>query len=286
MQKLISLLIGAAAIIAAPFIAFASVAKPVTTETASDIIEKAQNLSLQKERLQAVNLLVSAIKKESKKSPVATKELIHSLERIASVFHSDKAQQLFELGISLKNTDPNMALSKLNEALKIEPDNQSIILEQNRINIMRNDCSVAAEGLLKYKEINPYSEEVDLVYSQAQVCAGSFDLYKQIRHKAEDKKSKLYPFWAIVDTEYHFKSGQTSKAKELIKFIIQKYPNYPESNFWMWKIDNNEEHANKYINQCKSLTIKAQRELNYDPFLCRRTAEVEVFLKKNNNQNK
>lgn len=277
---------GVAFIFATLFFIKTGQTKLIKSETASDIIEKAQNLSLQKERSQAILLLVNAIKRESKKNAPSTKDLQAALERIATIFYSDKAQQLYELGISLKNTDPNLALNKLGEALKIEADNQSIILEQNRIQIAKGECSLAAGNISKHRTINPFSEQVDLLYSQALVCAGQFEPYKQqFRQKFEDKKSAYHPFWGMVEAEYQFKSGQNNKVREISNGIFSKFSVYPEPLYWLWKAENSEESANKYLNLCKSLTVKVQREFMLEPMLCRRTAEIEVFLKKINNQN-
>ena len=123
----------------------------VSTETYKDIIEKAYNLSLQKDRTQATAILLAALKRESKKT-TAQKEISNALEQIAKIFLSDKAQQLYELGLSLKNTDPQMALGKLQEASRLEPDNLSIEIAMDRISIGSGDCDTAWNRLQKIKE--------------------------------------------------------------------------------------------------------------------------------------
>ncbi|HWU44304.1 MAG TPA: hypothetical protein VN132_12725, partial [Bdellovibrio sp.] len=86
-------------------------------ETYKDIIEKAYNLSLQKDRQQALNILLSALQKETRPQNIA--ELRKVLSDVSHVFFSDKAQQLYETGISFRKTDLNQAQTKLTEALRI-----------------------------------------------------------------------------------------------------------------------------------------------------------------------
>jgi hypothetical protein len=256
------------------------------SESAADIIEKAQNLSLQKERSQAVLILVNATKREIKKNPQAAKELIVALDKISSVFYSDKAQQLFELSLSLKNSDINLAINRLQEAQKMEPENLSILLEIGRNLIIKNECDQAVDHFTKYKEINPFSEDVELAFAQALVCAGKFETYRSIRQKAEDKKGVNFIYWGTVDAEYHFKSSQNVRAKDICRSILLRNPHYPEPYFCLWRVENNEEMASKYLNLCKGISVKSQREFIKDPQLCRRVSEVEVFIKKFNNQTK
>lgn len=283
--------LGAAIIFAALFfISSPGLCSQPKTETAADIIEKSYTLSLQKERTQAVVLLVNAIKKETKKSPKASKDLLKALDRVASVFYSDKAQQLYELGISLKMSDPGLALQKISEALKIESDNQEIILAHARAMMATGDCSGALSQAKKTREANPYSEEVTLVASQAAVCSGQFETYLQLRAGLDEKHSPYAPFWTTVEVEYQFRSDRFERALELSRGLEKSESSFPEGYFWQWRILTEQKQpaqdiAAKYINLCKALSARAQRQFNLDPNLCRKTSEVESFLKKNNNQN-
>lgn len=264
-------------------------AKPASkTETYLDVVEKAYNLSLQKERSQAILLLVNSIKKESKKNPKAVKDLSKALEQISSIFYSDKAQQLFELGISLRLSDPGLAAQKINDAIKLEPDNLSNNLAQMRLQIAGGDCGGALGAAKKTKEINPFSEEIDLIISQAAVCAGQFETYQQLKTYIDDKKSPLARHWMSVELEYLFKNGLFPRGLELVSGIQKTEPQYPEPYYWQWKLEievkgKPELAAAKYVNLCKTLSSRALRDYMAEPLLCRRTQEVENFLKKNSN---
>ncbi len=263
-------------------------AAPPKTETASDIIEKAYTLSQQKERQQAILMLVNAIKKEGKKNLKTSKDLLQALDQVSGVFYQDKAQQLYELGLSLKLTDPQVASQKMAEAIKLEADNLAIQISQMRLMVELNDCSGAASQAKKIKELNPFSEEIDLVLSQASVCSGQFEPYQSQRGAFEDKKGPYFIHWGVIELEYQFKVGNFSKMIQTLKTLESADPAFPEPYYWDWRVQieakaKADDSAAKYINLCKGLSARAQRQYIAEPFLCRRTLEVESFLKKNNN---
>lgn len=260
------------------------------TETYTDIIEKAYNLSLQKDRAQAILLLVGSIKKESKKGPKANKDLLRALDQVSNAFYSDKTQQLYELGISIRLSDPNLAQQKITEALKLEPDNLSVQLAQIRLQMILGDCRGALNGGKGIKEIIPFSEEVDLVISQAAVCSGEFEFYQQIKAASDDKRSTMARHWNVVEMEYLFKNGQFQKGIEISQVRQKAEPTFPEPFYWQWKMELElktlqDATATKYLKLCKAISARDLRDFLAEPFLCRRTTEVETFLKKNNNPN-
>lgn len=260
--------------------------KTVSKETYKDIINKAYNLSLQKDRAQALSLLLGALKREAKKTG-AQKELIQALDQVAKVFISDKAQQQYELGLSLKFSDPSTALSKLTEAARLEPENSSIEIAIAQQQMMLGDCDGANTRALKNKELSPYLEDWRLVSAQTSMCENNFDTYLALK-QASDQKSPLALFWLVLESEYLFRINQAQKAKESIAAALKLDPLFPENLYWDWKLSQQlklkgERQAQKYISTCKSLNSRQQRNYAAEPFLCRRTAEVETFLKNNNN---
>jgi len=281
-----------AAIFAALFFglsaASAALAKNVNrTETYQDLIEKAYNLSLQKDRTQAVGLLVAGIRREGKKS-VASKELLQALEKVATVFYSDKAQQLYELGISLKTTDSAVALAKLQEADRLEPENLSITLELARISLSQNDCDAAENRMKKIKDLCDLLEEPKLVQSQAQICLGQLEDFQKTRSQIDLKKSAYALFWQVVDVEAALKAGNFLKAKDGAVALQSVDSHFPEAYYWDWKASQElkskaDVSAQKYLNNCKTLSARQIRNYSKEPSLCRHTTEVETFLKKMNN---
>lgn len=186
------------------------------TESYKDIIEKSYNLSLQKERNQAISLLVSAFKKESKKNLVANKELKEALEQIATVFYTEKAQQMYELANSVAITDVNLALNQLREANKIEPEN--LIIESANIRLMMasGDCSGAEKRVEKWLDILNMSETVALLHGQVKICNGKFEDYRKIKNSIDLKNSNYFQIWQLSEAEVLNKQGQFQKSLDLL----------------------------------------------------------------------
>lgn len=258
-----------------------------STETYRNIIEKAHNLSLQKDRSQAVSILVGALKRESRKS-AAQKELSAALDQVAKVFYSDRAQQLYELAISLRSTDAATALARLQEASRLEPENASIEIALARQSIAGGDCAGAATRAEKQKDLAVAIEELRLLTAQAYVCLGRFPEYLALKNSQDIKQSSYTVFWQTLDSEYFFKTGAFAKALDSALAAQKTDPSFPEPLYWQWKAETElkakqVKSLHKYLNLCKTLNSRQQRQYLPEPQLCRRTSEIETFLKKNNN---
>lgn len=256
------------------------------TETYKDVMEKAYNLSLQRDRTQAVSILLGALKRESKKGRTP-KELQTALSQVSHIFYAEKAQQTYELALSFLQTDTALAMSKLQEAARLEPENLSIELSIARVQIMQNDCDAAQKTLNRNKEQALYLEEVQLAQAQAAVCMGQFETYLSLKPK-DLKKTSMQVYWLSLDAEYQYKVGAFNKVKELATNIQSLEKSFVEASYWDWKAARElktkaDNSAQKYLSQCKSISTRLQRQFQAEPNLCRRTAEVETFLKKNNN---
>lgn len=272
-----------AAVVAAFFIfSTTSVLAEVKTkraETYQDIIEKAQNLVLQKDRQQAINILSNAIRREGPKSTAAS-ELKKTLQETSTVFLGDKAQQIYETGVTLKRTDLNQAQQKMTEGLRLEPDNMSFVLEQARISLAKGDCSAADDVIGKYKNMVSYSEEMSLVYAQILVCQKKWTEFSKLWELPENKKSSLAKFWLALEVEKWITEKNDGKAKEVLEQIKKIDSQYPEPHFWSWKIDQsakkkNLEAVEKYSLACKNISAHLYRTYMLDPLLCRHTGEME-----------
>jgi len=252
------------------------------TESYKDIIAKAYNLSLQKDRQQALLILNSAIKKETR--PQAVAELKKTASELAQVFLSDKAQQLFEMGISLRKTDPNQALAKLNEASRAEADNSNIVNELARMMIAKNDCSGAKEIVSKQAALLPFDEELKLTMAQVLLCQGPSYELTQLLAGIDIKKSSYQLFWQSLDVEKSFKESNFVKTQESLSGLQKLDTKYPETSYWSWRVSTalkrkNLEAAQKYVMSCKNISASQYRQYMIDPMLCRRISEVESEIK-------
>jgi hypothetical protein len=256
-------------------------------ETYKDIIGKAHNLVLQKDRNQAISILLAALKHESKKS-VAQKDLAVALEQVSKLFLNDKAQQLYELALSLRSADPSLSTAKLQEALRLEPENSSIEIALSRASLAAGDCDGAQERIQKQKDLALFDEEMKLLLAQSFVCQGKFDRYLSLKLGTDLKKSKFSLFWQNLEIEYLFKTSGIKQAHEQALALHKAQASFAEPLYWQWKSENelklkSEKAGQKYLAACKSMNNRLQREFIPEPSLCRRTTEVESFLKKNNN---
>lgn len=269
---------------------FALPAGAAKTESDQELIERAYNLSLQKDRTQAVSLLVTAAKKENNKKTGPPKELLVALQEVSGVFYSDKAQQLYELALSLKSSDPNLAVQKLNEAARQEPENQQITLEQVRLQVGTGDCDGALRQAKKWTDRNPFSEELRLVAAQAALCLGQSNEYLQIKAQGDFKKSGLEIFWQALELEQADRAGLFAKGREQAQALAKSDAVFPETYYWLWKFEHglklsDERSGLKYLAACKSLSSRSARQYQAEPRLCRRTAEVEQGMKKTGSSN-
>jgi tetratricopeptide (TPR) repeat protein len=240
-------------------------------ETSKDIIEKAYNLSLQKDRSQAINILVNAIKQENLNGG-NTAELKKALQQVSYLFYSDRAQQAYELALSLRKTDLTGAQQKLNEALRMEPDNLSLFVELQRILLAKGDCSAALDGVTKERQQDPFDENLVLLQAQAQMCLGKGDAFAKTKELADTRKSALAKYWINLEIDQATNDKNVPKAKELLSLLAKMDPKYPAVDYWQWRLAApaaKAEAAQKYLKDCKNISPMTYRQYMTDVNLCR-----------------
>lgn len=256
--------------------------KNAKSETYKDLIEKAYNLSLQKDRQQALNILTSALQKERRASAVA--ELKRTIDEIAHVFLSDKAQQLYESSVSLRKQDLPQALQKMLEASRIESDNLTIVNELARLQIAKGECRAALETLFSQRKLFPLSDDLRLSRAQALACDDKWAEYQKGFDPNAIKKSPLQKFWLILEVERYLEAKNYVKMHDTLLQVKKLDDKYPEVFYWLWRHDHeqkklNQEAAQKYVMTCKNISANQHRQYMIDPMLCRRVTEVEAELK-------
>lgn len=252
------------------------------SETYKDIIQKAYNLSLQRDRVQALNILSSALQRETRAPAQA--EIKKTMQDISTVFFSDKAQAIFEISVSLRKTDINQAQDKINEASRIEPDNFTILNEQARLHIAKGDCRAAQENIRKFLLLVPFDEELKLSMAQAWTCQGKWIEYQKIADTVAIKKSSFAKYWYALEVEKNIDLRNYAKALENLNNIKKIDEKYPELAYWTWKWGQAQkkaksEDAQKYVMACKNISANHYRQYMIDPMLCRRVSDVESELK-------
>lgn len=253
-------------------------------ENYQDIITKAQNLSLQRDRLQATQILIRAAEKE-KVGGKAHKSLLASLEQLSTMFYSEKAQREYELAESLLGGKDELAISKYQAAMGLEEGNLTILVGLAAVLIKNADCAKAGGIIETAKTFNPFSQDLRVLQIKNQIC---LDTNKPDLAKIKDEATFLEPgsLW-LSEARFllAYWSGEEERAKIFLKEFGHKDAKYPEFYYWKWKVFENmkQERAlagQTYLELCKSLSFEKRKRYRLEPMLCSRIAEVEKDLKR------
>lgn len=247
-------------------------------ETYKGLISAAENLSLQKDRLQATQILVRALQKE--KSLAARKELLASLHELSEVLYTEKAQHLFELGESLRLGQPALALERYGEALRLEPGNIAVLRAMARAQLTLGTCDRVSDTAAQGLELNPYSEELLLLRAQALSCLSRTKDSKLVLEKIDVKKSPLRFYFEAVRVQNLVFEDKLGLAEEDLKKLIEQDPTFAESYYWMGQIKAKQksdplEWNQKYVRLCQALTPAIRRKYVNEPRLCLERKNVE-----------
>lgn len=252
----------------------------VESESYKDLIEKAQNLILQKDRQQAIQVLLNGLKQEQKNKAAIT-ELKKKVEELGSLFLSDKAQQLYETSLSFKRKDLAQAQAKINEALRIEFDNVQILTESARLLMLKGDCSGAQDQISKMYKKNIYDEQILLTMGQVQLCLGAMDQYFSIRSHVDAKALSENPDWIALELQRSLFEKDKLKSKERLTALQKIDPKNPQLIFWQWKFskiegDEDSSLVEKYKLNCNNISARIFRLYQRDPYFCNKQTEMET----------
>jgi tetratricopeptide (TPR) repeat protein len=253
-----------------------------SVETYRDLITKAQNLSLQKDRLQATKILSRATLKE--KGP-NRKELILALKELAEIFYSDKGQQTFELGRSLDDSAPSNAVDRYNEALALEPGNTSILKALSRAYASLILCDKGLESANQGLAINPFDDELILLKAQNAVCLKKTEYSKLVSDLSDLMKTNLKIHADFLKAKALFVEGKLPAAEAQIDKTLTADPKFPESHYYLGllKLKNGKdatEHFQKYVSLCSDLNAEKKRKYRAEPRLCAEKTKAEAEIEK------
>ncbi len=252
-------------------------------ENYKDLISKAQNLSLQRDRLQACQILTRAIEKE-KMGSESYQEMKDSLEALGTLFYTDQAQAIFAQGESLAEKKPKEAIEKYHEALKIEDGNVAILRALARAQLRNDDCRGAEATIKAAESYDSLSGEHYLLRLQKHQCRkDEADLIETLDEKNVDIAG-VDRFLNVFSIGKSYIKKDFKKAKQLLSSWETQNPDYPEIYFWKWQISNaqgvpDKFSAQKYLQLCKGLTPRKRKLFNLDVDLCKNIDVVEAKLK-------
>jgi hypothetical protein len=264
------------------------------SESYKDIITKAQNLVLQKERSQAIDLLFQSLKQESLKG-TAFREIKKNMASIARAFMFEKAQQAYELAISMRRQDAAQAYKTIKDGLNYEPDNLNLLLILARTEVTKNECLAARETFNRIKKSLWVDEEVQLLQAQILFCGKesneiqssvTLDLTVSEWQRPQGQSFNHGLYWDFLELKkYEILKNDIKlqeKAKSLESSVVK---NHPDLFYWKWRASSRtdirkNQLGQKYILSCQGLSQRQNREYLIDPFLCQRVSDVEREIKK------
>lgn len=252
-------------------------------ETYKDLITKAQNLTLQRDRLQTSQVLIRGIQREAKGTQ-AYKELIKALDDLTSIFYTEKAHTLFALGESMYESRPKEALEPLQEALRIEDGNTSLLKSIARVHLSNGDCDKAEGAVRSAENVNPYSPEIRLLRLQTLDCQKSYDVVamKLIGHESE--LEGFEKFSRGLQMKEWIRRKDFKKARTLLANWEAQSPEYPEVHYWKWRLAEatgarDRGAAVRYTQLCQNMTPRKRKSFNSDVDLCKGKESADSFLK-------
>ncbi len=254
-----------------------AIASPNVKETYKDIIQKAQTLSLQQQRLQAAQVLQRALENETSKK--AHTELLKTLQDLSTLFYTEKGQSVYEYGRSLFRSAPIEASEKFTEALKLEGDNVAVILQSARLNLLMGRCDDADVAATDGLKINPYEQDFFLIQAQARTCT-----QKQAEALLVLKKVPESVYAYVTRAQIAFLQKEYEEASSYIALAKAADPNFPEIYLWDMQIRKKEgepfeNQILKYTRACKAMTTKDYLRYEKEPRICSESKNLEAEFK-------
>lgn len=258
-------------------------------ETYKDLILKAQNLTLQRDRLQASQILLRGLARE-KRGSVAYRELLKALDELTGLFYTEKAQMLHSAAEAMMDSKPREAADVFQEALRIEDGNLTILKSMARAYLLSLDCDKADTAIKAAEGLHSQSAEVKLLRLQTLDCQKKFDLLSSQLASKDPDLEPLEKWLRSLELKELIRKGDLKKAKTTLVAWEAQDPDFPEVYFWKWEISRqtgatDRSSAVKYSQLCQNLTPRRRRTYLLDVNLCRGKSLVDQYLKESGYQN-
>src|SRR5690606_19029668 len=127
------------------------------------------------------------------------------------------------------------AQQKIQEALKVEGDNLTLIMEAARQALAQGECRAAEDLLQESKELLAFVEELKIVTAQTYLCLGQSAKFAKIHEDLSQFPDKVIALSLEIDL--NLRAQQTVKAKELTNQLKKLDKDYPEAHYWSWRLD-------------------------------------------------
>lgn len=201
-----------------------------------------------------------------------------SQREIGESFLSERAQHLYQVGLSLTYKGDTSAEQSLLGALEIEPENLKILVALAKNYLGRSNCAKAEEIISKLSKNYFLLEEKYILSGQLLVCRNK--LVELNEHLIPTQNFLLpHKTYAMI---LSLRAAEANKDIGLIKSIalelIQLEPQMPESYYWLWKYEvrknTRKDYGDRYLALCQSISVKEKKRFYLEPVLCSAVDEV------------
>lgn len=243
-------------------------------ETYKDQISKAQVLLLQRDRYQAAQILISAINREGIKSP-SYGELTRALNKTAEIFFSEKAQQSYEMALSIYNSNKQQAIDKLNETIGIEPNNGLVLKALIFTLLGQKECGAASRLRSDYFKFNPFDDDLEKFRLLELICQKNKSEALTLLAKQEPTVL-AQPFWVLGKHRLILEEMGSSNIDHRL------FPEgSPELSYLGWATEKDVKKrmalAEKYKNLCHTVIPFDKAYSWMDPWACEHLKEIDEF---------
>lgn len=251
-------------------------------ETYRDLIEKAQNLTLQRDRLQASQILNRALAREPKTS-LGFKELTKALQELTTVFYTERAQAAFVAGEANLPLKPKEAIESFQEALRMEDGNVAVLKALARTHLTLGECE-KADGYVKSAEaLDSYAPEVFLLRLQTWDCSKAYSFLDEKLFVSDSQLVGLETSLRGLQMRALIRKGDLIKAKATLAKWSLASKDYPEVSYWTFELSKSgvldRAAGQRYISACQNLSPRKRKSYNLDVDLCKAKEAVETALK-------
>jgi hypothetical protein len=252
-------------------------------ETYRDLIQKAQNLTLQRDRLQTSQVLLRGLQRENRGS-AGFRELAKALDELTSVFYTEKAQTAYAAGDSVIEDKPKDAIDHFLEAQRLEDGNVSTLKELARAYLILGDCAKAEVPMKAAESLNPYSGEIHLLRLQALECNKSYDALTSKLATVDPDLEPVERFVKGISMRDLMRRSELKKARALLSTWEAQAAAYPEVQFWRWQISRqggvvDRGAAVRYLQACQNMTPRKRKSYILDVDLCKGKDAIDTYLR-------
>jgi tetratricopeptide (TPR) repeat protein len=251
-------------------------------ETYPDLINKARNLTLQRDRLQTSQVLSHGLVRENKNS-VGYREIGRALHELTRVFYTEKAQSLYAFGDSLSELKPKDAIDRYTEALRLEDGNVTVLEALARTELRIGECAAADTNIKQAVLIDPLSADLKLLQAQSLDCQKHYDDLTEFLQTKPADLAEGEKAWTGLVIEDLIRHDQAKKAKAIQATFEKEHGDYPQPFYWRWKLSGtpptDRPAAQRYILLCQSLSQRKKKLWISDLALCGEKEQVESALK-------